>query len=344
MPASSEHSAVPYELTIGSRTFKQPQNDGLIQLTVEDHVDMVSMLIAQVGGAETQPEWGFNIGDEVKCKLGDGNKTIFEGEVISMDPGYQVEGQASITIRALDKSHRLGRGRKTRRWEEKKDSDVAKEVGAECGLSVDADDSPDTHAYIIQRNESNLAFLKRLAARNNFLLRVTDAKLEFKKASFQAASQKVAMGDNLRSMRMSFNTTDMVQKVVVRGWDIKAKKEIVGQASASDVTSIGGGQIGASVASKFGESTAYITDVPVSSQAQANEVAKAEMERIARQFCRGSCTITGNDQVRAGATVEFSGLPKGQNGKFYVMSTRHVIGSRSGYTTEITFISNTSGS
>jgi phage protein D len=143
---------------------------------------------------------------------------------------------------------------------------------------------------------------------------------------------------------MSFNTTDLVQKVVVRGWDVKAKKEIVGQAAIGDVTKIGGGEVGAQLAGKFGDSTAYITDVPVSSQAQANAVAKSEMERLARQFCKGSCTIAGNDKALAGSSLELSGLPSGQNGSFFVIATRHIISKGSGYTTEMQICSNTMGS
>lgn len=336
-------SATAYELTIGGKEFKQPERDGLQSLVFEDHVDMVDMLTVKLGAAEEQPELGFEIGQEVKLKLGSGTE-MFQGEVISVEPGYQVEGISSVVVRCLDKMHRLGRGRKTRFWEDKMDSDVATEVGAECGLSVSADSTEIVLPYIIQRNESNVAFLKRLAARNNFLLRVVDGTLEFKKASFQGSTTEIKMGESLRSLRMSFNSTDMVQKVVVRGWDIKKKEEIVGTATTGDVTPIGDGQLGCEVASKFGEATAYVTDVPVADQDQANKIAKSEMERLARQFCHGSCSISGKDTVKAGTMVKFSGLSKGQNGKFYVMATRHVISNRTGYTTELTLCSNTLGS
>ena len=36
-------------------------------------------------------------------------------------------------------------------------------------------------------------------------------------------------------MNMSYNSSDMVQNVVVRSWDVMTKKEIVGKASASDI-------------------------------------------------------------------------------------------------------------
>ena len=344
MSSDLVRSATSYKVTAGSATFEQPEKDGLQRLTIEDHVDMVNMLTMQVGGTEAQPTWGFKVADPVSAQVGSGASQMFDGEIISTEPGFQVEGIASMTIRCLDKAHRLGRGRKTRFWEEKKDSDVAQEVGAESGLSVDADATEETHPYILQRNESNLAFLKRLAARNNFQLRVQDGKLLFKKATFSGGGPEVEMGSSLRSVRFSFNTADMVQKVIVRGWDIKKKEEIVGQATSGDITPIGGGQKGADVAGAFGDSVAYITDVPVSSQSMANAVAKAEMERIARQFVHGTASIQGDDSARAGSMINFSGLSNNLDGKYYIIGSRHVISNRTGYSTEITFCSNTYGS
>jgi uncharacterized protein len=337
-------SATSYEVTVNGTVFKQTENDGLQSLVVEDHIDMVDMLTLKVGGAEGQPTWSFNIGDPVEAKLGAGSIKLFEGEITSIDPGFQVEGVSSMTIRALDKVHRLGRGRKTRFWLDMKDSDVATEVGADSGLSVDADTTADTLPYILQRNESNVAFLKRLAARNNFVLRVEEGKLLFKKASFGGAAETFTMGENLRSARFSFNTADMVQKVVVRGWDITKKEEIVGEATTGDITKIGGGQLGADVAAVFGDSTAYITDVPVTEQGLATSIAKAEMERLARQFCHGSAVVSGTDKVYAGSMVKFEGLSGNLNGTYFVVATRHIVSNRSGYSTELTFCSNTYGS
>ena len=76
----------------------------------------------------------------------------------------------------------------------------------------------------------------------------------------------------------------------------------------------------------------------------ADSIAKAEMERIARKFCRGKCTIVGDESVLAGTMIEFEGFGKGLNGKFYVVSTRHILMPSSGYKTEIAFCGNTLGS
>lgn len=342
--AGSTRSATSYKVTLNGQTSTQPDSDGVESIVVEDHVDMVEMLTLRVSGDEGAPKWTAKIGDTVEVKMGTGTRVLFKGEVIALEPAWTVDGVTALTIKALDNAHRLGRGRKTRTFNQKKDSDIAQTVGAECQLSVQADPTNETHDYVIQRNESNLAFLKRLAARNNFQVTVDEGVLYFKKASLSTSPVKITMGDNLRSLRMNFNSQDQVTKVVVRGWDIRKKEEIVGTASSGDIETIGGGQAGASLSqSHFGEQIAYITDVPIASQSMANDVAKAELNRLARQFARGSCIVDGNDALYAGAIVEFEGLNMPHNGKYYIVSTKHVISASSGYTTEITFCGNTLG-
>ena len=342
--AASNLSVTSYEITIGGQTLDQSAEDGVESIVVEDHVDMVEMLTLRFNGTEGAPEWSAEIGQEIEVKLGKGTRPLFKGEITALEPSWAVDGVMTMTVRALDNAHRLARGRKTRTFTQKKDSEIAQTVGSESNLSVTADPTTETHDYVLQRNESNLTFLKRLAARNNFQLTVDEGTLYFKKADISTTPKTITMGDNLRSVRMNFNSQDQVTKVIVRGWDIRAKQEIVGTATSGDIETIGGGTVGSSLSeSKFGEQIAYITDVPIASQSMATDVAKAELNRLARQFARGTCIVDGDDALYAGAVVEFSGLNQPHNGKYYIISTRHVISPSSGYTTELTFCGNTLG-
>ena len=335
-------TAAGYQIKVGSATFEQNSSGGLLSLIVEDHVDMASVCLVTISTAENQPTYSFSIGDKVSVSM-KSEKELFNGEVISIDHAFQTKGTSSMILKCIDNLHRLGRGRMTRFWNDKKDSDIAKEVGQESKLSVECDETPEMHKYILQRNESNISFLKRLAARNNFQLRIEPGKLLFKKSAMGGQTRKINTNSGLLSLNTSFNSADMVQEVIVRGWDVKTKKEIVGKASASDVKNIGSGTGGPQAASVFGNTTAYITDIPVSTQEMANQIAKSEMERIARKFCRGKCAIAGDDVVRAGTMIELTDFGRGLNGKYYVVSTRHILTPSSGYKTEIAFCSNTMG-
>ncbi len=343
--SSQVRSATSYQVTVGNAVYTQTDESGMQSLVIENHVDLVDMLTMRLGGSEDEPTWNFTLGDDVEARVGSGNVLLFKGHVTALEPSFQAEGGATITIRALDPVHILGRGRKTRFWEEVRDSDIVTEVGQECGLTVQADPTDETHSYVLQRNESNVAFLKRLAARNNFQLRVEEGKLIFKENQYSGEETEISLGDDLHSLRMSFNSVDQVSQVVVRGWDINEKQEIVGTATSTDITRIGGGNLGLSdCETAFGSTTAYVTDVPVSSQTQATAIATAELERLARQFARGSGSVQGNDAVRAGAVIRFSGLSSPYDGLYYVVASRHIISSATGYTTEFTFCSNSFGS
>ncbi len=340
---TESQSAASFTLTLGGSDMTQADNKGVETLIFEDHVDMVAMVTVRLSQIGDEGDLPCAIGDELKLTIGTSGTEVFQGEVVGMEPRFSAKGGTSLTVRALDKVHRLGRGRKTRVFEEMTDADVVSSVGGEAGLSVDTDSTDETLPYILQRNESDIAFLKRLAARNNYILRIADGKLTFKKPQFEGSGYAIAMGDNLQDFRVSYNTTGLVQNVVVRGWDPEAKEEIVGEAAAGDVDQIGSGSLGVDTAGAFGDSTAYVTDVPVSSQSGADAVAKAEMNRIARQFARGTAKIAGNETVRAGTMVTFSGIKAAVNGTCFVIGTRHTVSTATGYTVELTFCSTSEG-
>ena len=294
--------------------------------------------------SENDPGYEFKMGDKVDVNLKTSDHSVFKGEIVAIEHSFQIGGTSTMILRCVDSVHRLGRGFKTRFWNDMSDADVVKKVCSEANLSVEADPTKEQYPYILQRNETDIAFVKRLAARNNFQVRVEQDKLFFKKADLSSNAQKVEMGKNLVSLNVGYNSMNQVQKVVVRGWSVKDKAEVVGTYEAKSVTKIGGGKLGSQESAVFGsDSVRYITDVPVSSQEMANQMAEAEMERLARQFCRGKCAVRGNNFIRAGTIVEFSGFSKGLNGKYYVISSRHSINPKTGYSTEFNFCSNTMG-
>jgi phage protein D len=339
-----------FTLKIGSNVFKDTDINGLVSLSVEDNVDMASTCQITIHLTGKSRMNSFSVGDLVSVCLRTTNE-LFSGDVTSVQYSFQLKTASRIVLQCVDASHRLAHATKSRHWNDMKDSDVASEVGAESGLDVRADDTSEVHKYILQRNETNISLLKRLAGRNNFQIRVDPAAsaggkatLLFQKSATSGQARKITREDGLLSFNISQNTANLVPEVIVRGWDINAKKEIVGTCKGSEVTKIGKGDLGVEQAQVFANEPRNVTDVPVRTQGLANEIAKAEMERIARQFIRGTCSIVGDDSVRAGTMIDVDGLDEGVNGPYYVVSTKHVLSPGTGYKTNISFCSNTKGS
>ena len=181
-------------------------------------------------------------------------------------------------------------------------------------------------------------------------LQYGNGKACFKKAQYSGNGTEFVFNNKdgaeqapIVSINMTYTSSDQVQEVVVRGWDYNKKEEIVGKATSSDVDKIGDGELGLDVASTFGKATAYVTDVPVTDQSLADVMAKSELNRLSRQFLRGTARLQGAGAgIRAGAMVTFKGLPSTCNGRFFVVSTRRAW-STAGVTLDLSFCSNCAG-
>jgi phage protein D len=286
-----------------------------------------------------------NIGDTMKIDLGyaKGEVTLFLGEVVCLEPSWPEGAPAGLTVRGMDRAHRLKRGSKIRFWEDKKDSDLVSEIAGDHGLSAECDTTDVTHAYILQNNLSDAEFLKYLARRNHFHLQVDDSKIKFIKPAVGGGTEvELTYSLDLMDCRMRLNAIGQVDEVIVRGWDIFQKKEIVGKAKPSDLSKGAGKNLGADLAKDaFGAAKAYVTTYPVADQGAAQSLAKGLLGAKANQFLTGTGRCSGNPEIKPGSTVKLKELGV-FSGKYYVTAARHQIGQR-GYITDFDFCSNTDG-
>ena len=142
--SSQFRSVTAFSVKIGETTITQQGDTAVESIVVEDHMDMVDMAVIRLEGRD---EKTYHIGDDVEVKAEEQGATLFKGQVVAVESQFTHGAGYKITIRALDAMHKLGRGRKTRFWEDVTDSDIASEVGAECGLSVDVDSTSETMAW-----------------------------------------------------------------------------------------------------------------------------------------------------------------------------------------------------
>jgi len=363
--ADVQNLTARYNVEIDGQKFEQQQSQGLEALTVEDHVDMVGVAEITFSSAGTrsapgaEPDalgWdGIKIGSEVKVKVGSGGaadgsggKTAvagqreyaFVGVITGLRHSY-LKSRDSITILAMDPLCKLAASQATRVFEEMTDSDIVNQVLGEAGLEIGTVDStPETRKYILQRNESDFVFLRRLAARNGFLLQSNDGKIDFAKAQYSAAPVEFTKAD-LISLDYTFSDRGLPKKITAYGWDYLKKEKVEGSASSGDIDTIGGGDNAVEKTGQIYQGEAYISDVFVDNQQMALELAKSQLNRMARGFLRGRAIIEGSAAVTAGSKVKFQGTKGNFQPEGYVISARTRVYVGSGETTEVVFVSNT---
>jgi phage protein D len=264
--------------------------------------------------------------------------SLIKGEVTTLEPEFNQDEAPTLKVQGYDSLHRFRRGRKTKSYIRQKDSDIARQIASNLGLSVQAEDTQVTHEYLLQDNLSDIDFLLERARRIRYEVVVENGTMHFRKvANDKSKVVSLEYGFTLRSFYPRLSTVSQVSEVLVQGWDAKTKKAIKGQARSGDVVSkMGGRQLGASITEgAFFAAKDIIVDKPVFSEGEANQIAKGKFNDMAAEFITGEGTAIGNGDIKAGKVIELLKLGERFSGFYYVTSATHTIDS-TGYTTKFT--------
>lgn len=325
---------------IGALTHDAPR--GMDYTMVEDHVDMIGVaeLSFKAGdGTGDQADWSsFQMGADVQMSVGGSDRRVFVGTVVGMKHGH-AKGRDTVTLKCMDPLAKVMASRSTQTFEGKTDADVVNEILSKYGAVGTIDATEGESPYTFQRNESDYHFLRRLAARNGYLLTANEGRIDFKKPQFDGGSEITR--DQIISLDYSQSTRQIPQSVRVIGWDYATKKKVEASAGVGDIEGIGSGQNLVAAGGQTWAGDATISDVWVSSQEAAKRMAAAEMNRLARMGVRGRATIQGNGALHAGVPAKFTDQKAGFNPDVFTVSSRHRVSNKSGFVTEVTFCGNT---
>jgi uncharacterized protein involved in type VI secretion and phage assembly len=242
-------------------------------------------------------------------------------------------------VRAFDRLHRLSRGRFVRSFINVTDGDLVQQIAQSVGLEAQVDPTTQVHSYVLQANETNLAFLQRRCAALGYLLFIQGKTLYCTSPKTSESVCEIKWGENLREFRPRMTTIGQVNSVTVRGWDSEQKREIVGQARNGHGTAqIGDQRNGSDVAyAAFQQEAPYlVTDYPVRTQATADLLAQAVADRHASRFIEAEGLCGGNPALMAGGMVQISAVGDRFSGIYFVTSTTHAHNVEEGYTTNFT--------
>jgi len=340
-----KHPLVPtFTIMVNGTALPLPTAAHISSVSVVQDVDMPTMFSFQLTGSDDQKQaapWAddatFSIGSAVEIKFGyaDKSDSLVKGEIVGIEPSYDISRLPDLHVRGFDRLHRLTRGRKSKTFIDQKDSDIASQIASGAGLTPNVEDSAVTLKHVYQHNQTDLEFLIQRARRIGYEVSVDDTKLQFRKrASGGSAVLTLSQGNNLLEFRARLTSAGQVTDVFVRGWSVEEKKEVVGHASASDAASMGGQHTGPdAVQSSFGTVERLVESIPVESQAEADQIAKALLEDVALNYITADGVSEGRTDLRAGQVIELKNLGTRFSGSYYVTGVEHRYTLRRGYLT-----------
>jgi phage protein D len=334
-----------FDVIIDGSPLKATELVYVTTVTVDDAVDLPSMIVIELSGSDTMGKplpWvddaRFDIGHAVEIKFGYGGKMekLFAGEITGLEPEYAFDRLPSLTVRGFDRLHRLLRGRKSRTFVKQKDSDIASQIAQDAGLTAEVTDSRVTHEHVYQHNQTDWEFLLLRARRIGYEILADDKKLLFRPVANDGSEALTLTFENdLLEFYPRLTTSGQVDEVSALGWSVKDKKEIVGRAKTGDeVSKMGGQQSGGAIANKaFGVAPEKIESSPLTTQAEADQVAKARLNDAALGLVVGEGVCYGRTDLRAGKVIKVDGIGKRFGGLYYVTAAVHSYTLRNGYQT-----------
>jgi phage protein D/phage baseplate assembly protein gpV len=323
----------------------------LVSADVDDSLNLPDLVILRFRDADRTvlAKSGMKIGSKlVLAATSKGSTTpepLITAEVTALEAEFDATGTFTV-VRGFDPAHRLFRGRRSETYMQVTASDVAKKVAQRAGLTLGTVDSTSTvFDHVSQGGVSDWEFLDGLAREVGYEVAVKDGKFEFRAprpAQDAPAPQSqptepllLRQGTDLVRFRAVVTSAEQVKEVQVRGWDVAAKKALVGTAPAKTRAAqlTGSGVAPTDLAKTFGDPVYVATDVPFRSQSEVDVAAKALSEQIAGASAEFEGTARGNPKISAGAAIAIDNLGAPFDGKYVVTTSRHSYDQTTGYTT-----------
>lgn len=312
----------------------------MIEVVVDTSLNLPSMFIMRFHDDNYQliDSATFKLGAPVKIKMSADNRSthpIMVGEITALEPEFMDNMATVLTVRGYDRSHRLNRGTMTRVYVNTTDQEIVSTIARDAGLSVQSDSTPGNYDHVFQHNVSDLAFLQARAQGIGFEVYVDDTVLHFRKAGGDGdAAIPVAWGTQLRSFFPRLTLSRQVDKVIVKGWDAAAKREIIAEATRSAIApriaawQNGGGPVAA--AALASSANQVVVRRPVAKQDDADSLAQAILDEINAGFVEAEGVAFGSPELIAGKKLEVGNLGDRFSGTYVVTSAVHIY-AQSGY-------------
>lgn len=341
-----------FAVKIEGLTLAADVRHAVIDLTYESSLETADMFSLRLNNADLRLTDSplLDVGKNVEIYMGYAGELepMMLGEITAVSPSFPANGAPTIAITGYDKSHRLRHNQPARfTFKYMNDSLIAAQIAAENLLIPVIDPSPMPPRESIQQIGSDWAFLKELAERNYFQVKVEWDKLYFRFPRPQTERVTLEWGKNLSSFNPRLSTSAQFGIQVIRGYDYKLAQEIVtvlpAVALGSDLEDIVE-RLGSSFVSQLANlGRNIIRDQPVENFLDATVLAKSLLRQLLDGLYEGSGQCIGIPKLKAGNQVLIEGLGKRFSGNYTLSKVTHSING-GGYQTRFEVTQKANGS
>lgn len=270
-------------------------------------------------------------GKKIVIKVGyDGdNKQVFSGIVTKQAIQVKSGGNSQLSVECRDETVRMTVGRKSKYFENVKDSQAAEElVKSYKGLKIDAKETTITHKELVQHHITDWDFLLLRAEANGLLVSVEDGKITTFRPDTKATHVlQASYGSSMMEFEAEMDARSQWKQVKAIAWDYSNQALFSADTEeAKDIRQLGN-IAGASLAETINLDEYELHHSGFVTQQELKVWADSVMMRSRLAKIRGRVKITGFSGIKPGDMLKLDGVGDRYNGNAFVTGVKHDIGN-----------------
>lgn len=269
-------------------------------------------------------------GKKIQIRIGlDGDdKLAFRGIITKHIVKVRENGNSELVVECRDEAVRMTIGRKSRYFEDIKDSRVFDElIGFHDGLESDPEDTVLTHKELVQHHISDWDFMLLRAEANAMLVNVNDGNIRVAKPDTSTDPVlEIAYGTSILEFEAEIDARTQWKNVEASSWDY-ANQELF-SATTSEASSFGqnGNLAGSTLAEAIDLEKFQLRHGGHLLEQELQDWVDGVMMRSRLSKIRGRAKFTGFSAVKPGDMVKLDGVGDRFNGKVFVTAVKQELG------------------
>jgi len=357
-----KYYAPAFSISVNNTELAQDISKAIVSVRVNEKLDTPSESTISVNdefSLKTQRfEWLdndlFRVGNRIEISMGyAGNlNQMISGKITSLESSFFSNSAPTLTMIAKDPLHIITK--KTDPEDRQKfnnaasqnvkDSDIAgfisQFISQKLNVSLSTEIEPTTiqHTRVQLRGDTSFyEFLRDRASRIYYEFYIRGNKFYFiSPKTDRKETLTLKWGSDLISFKPNISSSELVTEVNIRSRNSSTGEDIEGSARTGSEKKQEQRELASQLVAKFYEEVKEIkkeiTNIPVFSQAEADEVAKAQLNKASDSLITGDAETIGIPELRPGVSIKLDNLGKWFSGKYYVTEATHII-DNNGYRT-----------
>jgi len=278
-------------------------------------------------------------GNEIEIKAGyhSDESTVFKGIITKHSIQSKKDKPSFLNIDLKDESVKMTIGRKSKYFEDVKDSEIIEEIVGGYGLQSEIEATNVSHKEMVQHHVTDWDFLVSRSEVNGKLVFVDDGKVTVKAPDLSAEPiLELAYGHNVYDFEAGMDARDQFTSVKSSSWNFTDQAIIEGEADEPSITEQG--NLSASdLADVIGLEEFPLQHSGKIADDELKAWSDAKLMRSRLSKIKGKVKIQGFSDIKPGDVIELAGFGDRFNGVAFVSSIAHRMSNDSGWFTDIEF-------